>query len=140
LTFHIKKASMRKAQQIANELYQEIKDSEITTRAVAAGRVARTVTSAAARGQCRMWMIDGGSSVHLLRKSDLSDIEAANVGPARNRMRLSTANGVIIADKSLQFSLSKINLDGEAYVTEDAPAGIGVLSQGKTVRENKCSY
>ena len=87
-----------------------------------------------------MWMVDGGSSVHLLRKSDLSDIEAANVGRARNRMSLSTANGVIIADKSLQFSLFKINLDGEAYVTDSAPAGIGVLSQGKTVRENKCSY
>ena len=140
LTFHIKKAAIRLAQQRAKQLHQEIKDSEITTRAVAAGRVARTKPSTAARGQCRMWMIDGGSSVHLLRKSDLSDIETANVGPARNRMRLSTANGVIVADRALQFSLSKIHLDGEAYVTEDAPAGIGVLSQGKTVRENKCSY
>ena len=34
LTFHIKKASMRKAQQRAKQLYQDIKDSEITTRAV----------------------------------------------------------------------------------------------------------
>jgi len=87
-----------------------------------------------------MWMIDGGSSVHLLRKSDLSDIEAADVGRARNRMSLIAADGVIVADKSLQLSLSKINLDGEAYVTDSAPAGIGVLSQGETVRENKCSY
>ena len=89
--------------------------------------VNQTGSSVAARGQCRMWMIDGGSSVHLLRKSDLSKNEIDNVGPAKNRMRLSTANGVIVADGRLQCSLSKINLDGEAYVTDSAPAGIVVL-------------
>ena len=31
-------------------------------------------------------------------------------------------------------------MNGEAYVTDNAPSGIGVLSQGETVRENKCSY
>ena len=63
-----------------------------------------------------------------------------NVGLAKNRMGLSTANGAIVADENLQFTLSQINLDGEAYVTDCAPAGIGVLSQGGIVRVNKCSY
>ena len=88
----------------------------------------------AASGQCRMWMIDGGSPVQWLRKPDLSDIETANVGPAKNRMRLSTLNGVIVADGSPEFALSQINIDGEACVTNSAPVGIGLLSQGETER------
>ena len=85
-------------------------------------------------------MVDSGSSVHLLRKSDLTSVENKNVGPATERMRLSTANGIILADTSLNFYLEDLDLKSEAFVTESAPEGIGVLSQGKTVRENKCSY
>ena len=52
-------------------------------------------------------------------------------------MRLSTANGVVTVDQALDFMIPETEISGEAFVSDTAPAGIGVLSLGKIIRENK---
>ena len=147
LTKHMKELVERQAQEMAQNILNEIYDKDCyafhgaKSRSPGTGSSEETLpVSTPARGQSRLWMIDSGSSIHLLRKSDLSNVEKENVRTASNRMKLSTANGIITVDKSLQFNLSKLHLQGEAYIFDHAPPGVGVLSQGKTVRENKCSY
>ena len=73
LTFHMKRRSICQAKQRAKLLTQEITTKTTTQWAVAAGMIARPRSTAAAKSKCRMWMVDGGSSVHLLRRSDLSE-------------------------------------------------------------------
>ena len=140
LTKHMKKLVERQAQEMAKLIFYEIYDKDCYAFHGAKSRSPGTGSSeeplpvsAPARGQSRLWMIDSGSSIHLLRKSDLSNVEKENVRPATNRMKLSTANGITTVDKSLTFNLSKLHLGGESYIFDHAPPGAGVLSQGKTV-------
>ena len=84
-------------------------------------------------------MIDSGSSVHVLRRDDLTQTERECIGKAENPLNLSTANGLIVADEELSFELRDLKIKDEAMILDHAPPGIGVLSMGRAVEGHVCA-
>ncbi len=84
-------------------------------------------------------MVDGGSSVNMLRRDDLTQRERGCICKAENPLNLATANGPIEADEETTFELKDLKIRDEAMILDHAPPGIGVLSMGRCVEEHDCA-
>ncbi len=84
-------------------------------------------------------MIDSGSSVHMLRRDDLTQTERECIGKADRPLNLSTANGPIFLDDALTFDLGDLKIKDGAMILDNAPPGLGVLSMGRCVEEYDCA-
>ena len=97
-----------------------------------ADRSTTTAAFSSGSGLDRTWILDSGSCVDLVRKSDLTYAEKRRIREAREPERLLTANGPAQADTEVSCgSLA------QALVMEDSPS---VLSLGKLVQEKGFSF
>ena len=80
----------------------------------------------------RTWILDSGSCVDLVRKSDLSIAERKRIREAREPEKLLTANGPAHADKEVLVHIGSCVSSAQALVMDDSPS---VLSLGKLIQE-----
>ena len=85
-------------------------------------------------GLDRTWILDSGSCVDLVRKSDLTYAEKKRIKEAREPERLLTANGLAQADKEVILRIGSWGSLAQALVMEDSPS---VLALGKPVQEKR---
>ena len=118
--------------------------TEVSSKPSGGGAVKNPTTAGCPRcvhswGRRRKLMVDSGSSVHMLRRDDLTQTERECIGKADNLLNLSTANGPITADEEMAFELKDLKIKDEAMTLDHAPPGIGVLSMGRAVEEHDCA-
>ena len=137
---HIKSVCQRQALSRAKHIFEQVREPHYWSFWGASEKQPRANASHASqhRGKCRRWMLDSGSSVHMLRTSDLNQTERECLGRVDNPIRLSTANGVVTADDGLDFTTPVLGIDDEAYVIDNAPENLGVLSMRRCIKVNKC--
>ena len=109
------------------------------------GEIANPIPSATCPRYLKSWgrrrrlMIDCGSSVHMLRRDDLTQTERECIGKADEHLHLSTVNGPTTADDALTFDIENLKINDEAMILDNAPPGLGVLSMGRCVEEYDCA-
>ena len=120
------KASAKRARHRAKQLKREVERF-----------AAPAVSVVAEKGNAefpRVWILDTGSCVDLVRRDELSPQEAGRITSAEIAQNLLTANGPTRADQEVSLRVNSCGANTQALVMDDSPS---VLSLGKLVQDMK---
>ena len=85
----------------------------------------------------RTWIIDSGSCVDLIQRSDLSNFEKQRVELVAEPERLYTANGPTCAEEQVSVRIGSCDSTAKVFVMDNS---LAVLSLGKLVQEKGFSF
>ena len=88
----------------------------------------------------RQWMLDTGSSVHLLNYPQLTLSETERMVTFGKPTCLPTANGIVKSDAGCKFFTSEIGIADEVHAGHPAPTGSGAISVGRLIRLHGCKF
>ena len=87
--------------------------------------------------EVRMFVVDSGASMHMLRKKDLSSDDMHTLRRSRNPTTVMTANGEVQTNEEAQVYVHDLDLFVTVQLLENTPA---VLSLGKLCSEDGYCY
>ena len=86
----------------------------------------KSVAAAIYQAGVRRWLVDTGCPFDLIAKSELDSHEQDFVKKASKFVRLATPNGIVDADKVINFSVATMNDSIEAYVLDSTPTVMSI--------------
>ena len=125
--------SDKKADKIALRNFLQVRNRMIPQDGVRYGgpqRVTANRVKASTIKSQRTFMLDSGSSIHLMNIKDITHKEGKKIRPLPKSVTLQTANGTVTSSKGFKLHIPALGVHDDCHVTDVAPKGIVVLSLG----------